>query len=177
MSLLSILLLSCQDKLSVPKGTVLYSSGGEDTEQQDAKENVSPSDDFTPIHTYELEIFDHINEYRSQMSLSPLELHPLMIEVAREHSMQMAYEDVPFGHDGFEDRVNSLLEHFSYTTYVAAENVGQSSGDSAPDIAVEMWLDSEGHRENIEGPYSITGIGAFERDGAVYFTQMFFAFE
>jgi len=177
MSLISILLLSCQDKLMVPQGTVMHNAGNEDTEQQDTKEKVSSYDEFTPVHIYEIEIWEHINEYRAQMSLSPLELHPLLIDVAREHSMKMAYGDVPFGHDGFEDRVSIFLDRFSYTTYRAAENVAQASGESAPDITVDMWLDSEGHRENIEGPYSLTGIGAFERDGTVYFTQIFFDYE
>ena len=46
-------------------------------------------------------------------------------------------------------------------------------GVDASQVAVEMWLESEGHRDNIEGPYTLSGIGSYERDGAIYFTQIF----
>jgi uncharacterized protein YkwD len=37
-----------------------------------------------------------------------------------------------------------------------------------------MWLNSPGHRKNIEGPYNLTGIAmAKAKDGTMYFTQIF----
>ena len=39
---------------------------------------------------------------------------------------------------------------------------------------VNMWLNSDGHRKNIEGNYNLTGIGVVKgKDGALYFTQIF----
>jgi uncharacterized protein YkwD len=41
-------------------------------------------------------------------------------------------------------------------------------------VAVQGWLESPGHRENIEGPYELTGVGvASNAKGEVYFTQIF----
>jgi len=41
---------------------------------------------------------------------------------------------------------------------------------------VEEWLESSMHRQNIVGPYNVTGIGiAADRKGALYFTQIFAA--
>jgi uncharacterized protein YkwD len=39
---------------------------------------------------------------------------------------------------------------------------------------VDGWLNSPGHRRNIEGDFRLTGIGIAKRsDGMVYFTQIF----
>ena len=40
-----------------------------------------------------------------------------------------------------------------------------------------MWLESTGHRDNIEGPYTLSGIGSYERDDAIYFTQIFLSID
>ena len=181
MNLLPLLLLSCQDHLLVPNGTMPHSVLNELPESNESGQSNSGKDssydEFTPIHVYELDVLNSINDHRSGVSLPSLEMHPLLVDVAREHSMDMAYGDVSFGHAGFEDRIDTFLERVSHTTYRAAENVGQASGDEAVNITVDMWLNSEGHRDNIEGPYHFTGIGAFEQNGAVYFTQIFLAVE
>ena len=87
--------------------------------------------------------------------------------------MQMALGILPLGHDGFERRTEEALDSFEHRTYEIAENVGMARGDDASQSAVEMWLDSTGHRENIEGPYTLSGIGSYERDGVIFFTQIF----
>lgn len=57
----------------------------------------------------------------------------------------------------------------------AAENVAYNRGYTDPVAkAVEGWLNSSGHRRNIEGNYNLTGIGvAKNSQGAYYFTQIF----
>jgi len=41
-------------------------------------------------------------------------------------------------------------------------------------VAVSGWLNSTGHRNNIEGNYDLTGVGvAKSSDGKYYLTQMF----
>jgi uncharacterized protein YkwD len=38
------------------------------------------------------------------------------------------------------------------------------------------WLASRGHRESIEGPYELTGVGVVSNAaGEIYFTQLFVA--
>jgi uncharacterized protein YkwD len=37
-----------------------------------------------------------------------------------------------------------------------------------------MWINSPGHRENIEGDYNLSGIGIYKnRNGVLYFTHIF----
>jgi uncharacterized protein YkwD len=56
-----------------------------------------------------------------------------------------------------------------------AENVAFDQGHpDPPAAAVRGWLASCGHRENIEGPYELTGVGVVSNaKGEVYFTQIF----
>ena len=84
----------------------------------------------------------------------------------------MANGIVEFGHDGFSARVNAIREDIPYQA--AAENVAYNMGYSDPAAtAVEGWLDSPGHKENIEGDYNLTGIGLCVKGGHYYFTQIF----
>ena len=40
--------------------------------------------------------------------------------------------------------------------------------------AVDGWIKSDGHRQNMEGNYNLTGIGvAMNPQGEYYFTQIF----
>ncbi len=78
---------------------------------------------------------------------------------------------VEVSHDGFEERVAKIAKQIKNTSN-SAENVAYSSGDAAS--VVEMWLKSKGHRKNIEGAYTISGIGmAKAADGTLYYTQIF----
>ena len=85
----------------------------------------------------------------------------------------MANGAVPFGHDGFEQRVQALAKAIPYKA--AAENVADNQGYNDPATqAVQGWLKSDGHRRNIEGQYNLTGIGiALNANGEYYFTQIF----
>lgn len=83
----------------------------------------------------------------------------------------MASGRTGFSHDGFSDRVQG-----SGLTYRgAAENVAYNQGYSQPvDEAVKGWINSPGHRQNMEGNYDTAGIGiAQNAKGEYYFTQVF----
>jgi uncharacterized protein YkwD len=83
----------------------------------------------------------------------------------------MARGKMRFGHGGFNERIEAAGVPFTS----AAENVGQNQGfDDPADQAVKGWLESHGHRTNIEGRYNLTGIGAARsRNGTLFFTQIF----
>jgi uncharacterized protein YkwD len=105
--------------------------------------------------------------------LPSLALDPRITQLARLHSAAMAAGRTPLGHEGFADRVETLSRVMSCRR--TAENVAFNQGyrDPAAD-AVHGWLASRGHRENIEGPYELTGIGVVSNAaGEVYFTQIF----
>jgi len=114
-----------------------------------------------------------VNQYRISRHLPPLISHETISQQARKHSQAMANREVPLGHDRFERRERAISEVLSFSA--AAENVAYIQGysDTAQN-AVNGWLRNTRHRENIEGDYTLTGIGvAIDRHGAYYFTQIF----
>lgn len=118
----------------------------------------------------EEEILDLVNEHRAELNLPPLRLVSAISKAAEQHSEDMADGKVPFGHSGFDARIDKILAKTG--GMAAGENVAYGSR-TAIDV-VKMWLNSKGHRKNIEGNFNLTGIGvAKNRSGTIYFTQIF----
>ena len=118
-------------------------------------------------------VFELVNRHRHAGGLAPLARDPRIADQARRHSLAMADGRTPFGHDGFPARVDALRRVMPCRR--SAENVASNKGHRDPAAeAVRGWLASRPHRENIEGPYGLTGIGvARSAAGEVFFTQLF----
>lgn len=121
----------------------------------------------------EQSVHQQINRYRQSRNLPVLASDARINQQARLHSEAMANGRVPFSHDGFDQRVRAISSTIRYRG--ASENVAYNQGYPKPDQqAVEGWLQSTGHRTNIEGNYDLTGIGvAKNAKGEYYFTQIF----
>lgn len=119
----------------------------------------------------EQSVFQQINSYRTSKGLTPLIRDDRMDVQARNHSGEMANGTVPFGHQGFDQRVAATQINYQ----AAAENVAWNQGYSDPATrAVQDWLGSSGHLANIQGNYNLTGVGVVQTsDGKCYFTQLF----
>jgi len=119
----------------------------------------------------EQSVFNQINQYRASKGLKALTRNSSIDTQARIHSQNMASGKVPFGHQGFSERIKATKISYSG----AAENVAYNKGYSDPATqAVQGWLKSSGHLQNIQGNYNLTGIGvATNSKGEVYFTQIF----
>jgi uncharacterized protein YkwD len=117
------------------------------------------------------EILKYINEYRAEKGLGPLKNDPTVCKGAEVHSRDMATHRVPFGHDGFDERMAKITSLVSPANGWA-ENVAY--GPLNAKEVVDMWLNSPGHKKNIEGNYNTCGIGIVRsNDGALYFTHIF----
>lgn len=122
------------------------------------------------ISSFEAEILQLINSHRKSLNLRPLEFHPSIQQASREHSNNMATGLVPFGHEGFSERANLLVQELQGTT--ASENV--ALGQRSATEVVQSWLNSHGHRKNIEGNFNLTGIAVVKNEqGEPIFTQIF----
>lgn len=120
---------------------------------------------------FEEEILFYINKYRQGKLLPALQMNMVISDQAEKHSEEMAHKKMSFGHDGFQDRVRNMIAKLG-TLRASAENVAY--GELTPEEVVGLWIKSPGHRKNIEGNYTITGIGtAKAKDGTIYFTQIF----
>lgn len=119
----------------------------------------------------EKEILVLINEHRRSIGLSALTMMDEVTEQAIKHSREMANETVSFGHEGFDNRIANIRKKVG-VIYAWAENV--ASGQTSAQQVVEDWLNSPGHKKNIEGNYNYTGIGVVtDKEGTTYFTQIF----
>ncbi len=128
------------------------------------KDSVDPT-------TYDKEILDAINSYRTGMGLMPFEHSDFIWQIANQHSTAMADGSVPFSHDGFTER--SELIRDEYGLGATAENIAWGQG-SATEL-LNSWLGSTGHKANIEGDFELTGLSAVHaKDGNWYYTQIFY---
>ena len=123
--------------------------------------------------TMETRVFNLINRVRNKNGLSELKINRYLSGLARQHSLNMATGKSPLDHQGFDDRTN-LIKREINGSYVA-ENIAYNEGyDDPAGEAVNDWVASSGHLENIKGDYTLTGIGvAAADDGGYYFTQIF----
>jgi uncharacterized protein YkwD len=119
----------------------------------------------------EKEILYYINQYRESIALPALQMISTASEQATQHSIDMANRSVPFGHDGFDERIDNITGKIGFV-HASAENV--ALGKLTAKEVVDLWLNSPGHKKNIEGNYALTGIGvAKDTDGVVFYTQIF----
>ncbi len=132
---------------------------------------IAQSSTTNSIDAVEKAVHNQVNQYRASKGLPPLTVLARMSEQARIHSQNMASGKVAFGHQGFAGRVTAVAIPYSS----AAENVAYNQGYSDPATqAVQGWIKSTGHRQNMEGNFNLTGIGvATNSKGQYYFTQMF----
>ena len=113
------------------------------------------------------------NEFRSKNNLPPLEWDDSIWALAYSHSKNMGEGVVPFGHKGFNERVNN----FNFRYYKACENVYMCQGFSQYNIAenaVKGWINSPGHKQNLLSDTSHCGVGVYKNNyGEFYLTQLF----
>ncbi len=134
-----------------------------------------PTDNTASIEQIEKQAFDLVNKHRKSIGLPALVNKEYISAQARLHSIDMASGKVGFGHDGAEERLKIISKSMK-EMQGGAENVFYCTGNynNLAGAALEGWLKSKGHRENIEGDYNLSGMGvAIAPNGDYYFTQIF----
>jgi uncharacterized protein YkwD len=132
-----------------------------------AKSTASPA-----MTDLEFAIYNRVNIYRMSLDLPPLVIDPVISAQAKAHSEAMAQMG-SMNHDRFRERVDSVAQTIPFRS--AAENVATNFGHDRPDVvAIDGWIESEGHHRNMIGRYDLTGVGvAQDAKGEYYFTQIF----
>jgi uncharacterized protein YkwD len=117
----------------------------------------------------ENEIIRLVNLHRDSLGLGQLTANLIIYNECKNHSEDQA-RNSSMNHDGFNDRANNIFANFGGTG--AAENV--AFGQTTAQQVVTAWLNSKGHRANIEGDYNYTGVSVVRIDnGPNYFTHIF----
>jgi uncharacterized protein YkwD len=120
--------------------------------------------------TMETDILRYVNDDRAKHGLPLLEMNALETSLAAKHSHDMAVGKVKFGHDGFNARAKAIQKALG--SLEIGENV--ASGPMTAREVVDGWLHSPGHKKNIEGNFTLTGVGySVDKKGDIYFTQIF----
>ena len=140
--------------------------------------NIAPASDSKPASAavfnagdMATDILYHINQYRKKKGLNALSSLDIADQQAAQHSKNMALKKTAFSHNGFEERI-AVISKTAGTMRAAAENVAY--GQLSAKEVVEGWLNSPGHKKNIEGNYTLTGIGVYrDNKGVIFFTQLF----
>ncbi|PRX51837.1 CAP domain-containing protein [Salegentibacter salegens] len=117
----------------------------------------------------ESNILDLVNEHRKSLELEPLQpITEISIE-AESHNYYML-EVGKVSHDNFGVRYENLVETIGAKS--VSENVG--FGYHTAEAVVKAWLNSEGHKKNIEGNHSHFGVSVVDDvEGRNYFTNIF----
>ena len=126
----------------------------------------------TSLTSDEWEVFNLINQQRSQNGLSPLKIDYEVQRVARIKAQDMVNNNY-FSHTSptYGSPFN-MLNNFKVSYRTAGENIAGNSSNSA---AVTAWMNSSGHKANIlNSSFNYTGIGVINgsKYGKIY-VQMF----
>ena len=110
-------------------------------------EMVVPTPVVPPDASYEEQVITITNQERLNHGCEPLKMDDRLRMAAEGHSQDMAINDY-FSHyapNGTTPWDRIRAQGYSYS--MAGENI--AAGYLSPDIVVQAWMDSEGHRANI----------------------------
>jgi uncharacterized protein YkwD len=139
----------------------------------EGNENSTLTEQVVTNYTYndsELELMQLINDYRVSIGLNALEKINHISYKCQEHNKYMIENNV-VNHNDFVLRSDNIMK------LLGAKNVGENVAYNykTSDAALKAWLDSPGHKENIEGNYTHFGISITTdpRTGKKYYTNIF----
>lgn len=133
------------------------------------KEDVEPTPDNVSISVTQ-EIFELTNLHRRSIGKEELSRSYKADKIAEEHTYYMIQEQ-QISHDNFSKRSQNLREQVNAKT--VGENVafGYRNGKTV----MGGWLNSSGHKANIEGDFTHIGIAAIkDENDNYYYTQLFY---
>ncbi|KYC35348.1 hypothetical protein WA1_09385 [Scytonema hofmannii PCC 7110] len=123
----------------------------------------------------EATIRQDINKVRVKYGLKPLQNNEKLVQIARRYSREMAEKNF-FSHTGANGSTLSQRAQSGGIIYwVVGENLFKSTNIRRPvPVAVDGWMKSPGHRENILRPiFKETGVGVWKIGSTYYITQLF----
>ena len=123
--------------------------------------------------TYEQKVVELVNVERQKAGLSTLKMDSAISNVARAKSKDMAVNNY-FAHQSpTYGSAGDMLRQFGISWSAWGENI--ASGQRTPEIVVNAWMNSPGHRANIlSNNFSKIGVGyVTNSNGTPYWTQIF----
>jgi uncharacterized protein YkwD len=111
------------------------------------------------------DIHTKVNAYRVSQGKPALAIDTNIQSIAQSGAQLQANAN-QMSHDGFSDRARAI------GNVSVAENV--AAGYPTAESVVNGWINSPGHRANILGSFSRSGVGvAYTNNGTPYYTHLF----
>lgn len=150
---------------------LMFSSCSKDTELPGESSELKTADllDIVSYSEIETDILDAVNDHRISKGMSSLKRVDGITFQAYDHNEYMIKQK-KVTHENFSTRYMNLVNE------IGAKAVGENLAYGYPTAgaAVKAWLNSEGHKENIEGNFTHFGISvAQDEEGKNYFTHIF----
>jgi uncharacterized protein YkwD len=112
-----------------------------------------------PAATQERAMLCLVNRARNARGLAPLSALGSLARAADRKSGDVLRCD-EFSHEACGREFTYWMSRFGYHGCTEGENIAWGSGSLGTPISIfRAWMHSQGHRENILGPYEDTGIG------------------
>lgn len=123
---------------------------------------------FSQLDDSEILAIEETNKRRAENKLPPLEVDLSLVLTARDHSKDMAEKNF-FSHESPVEGKKTFVDRAKrFSGEANGENIFM--GDASATVAVQAWMDSPGHRENILRPsFRRIGIGRHNK----HWTQVF----
>lgn len=138
------------------------------TNSSNSSSGSSSTSNTTSLSSDEKEVFDLINNQRTNNGLSALKLDSEALNVARIKAKDMVDNNY-FSHNSpTYGSPFQMLNSFKVTYKTAGENIAGNSSNSG---AVNAWMNSSGHKANIlNSAFNYTGIGVVKSSkyGKIY---------
>lgn len=145
--------------------TLAFSCAKEELEQVNLVVNSSAT-----ASEIENQLFNMVNTHRTSLNLNALTFDSLSYFYASEHSEYMISKGET-SHFKFEERAAEI------SAQTGAEYVAENVANDYLTIedAMEAWLESPGHKVNIEGNYTHSALSIKkDANNNLYFTQIFY---
>ncbi len=140
-----------------------------DLPQEQSNLKTEVLEDNVAYSSIELEILNAVNAHRTSIGLKALGRIDDITFQAENHTNYMV-ETKLVNHEDFDKRFRALVQGVGASA--VSENVGY--GYKTANAVVKAWLESDGHRANIEGDFTHFGIAVDNDDNDKnYFTNIF----
>ena len=136
----------------------------------DSNEEVQPLVENFNYSDVEIDLMNRINAHRASKGLNELQPINHISFKSAEHNDYMIQNDV-VGHHLFDQRANNIKQVLGAVR--VSENVAYNYQSNY--AVMYAWIQSDGHRENIEGQYTHFGISIKTNpaNGRKYYTNIF----
>ena len=127
------------------------------------------------IDLMERRAVQQINVVRGEHMRGPLRTDAELTRLAREYSCALLHRGALSHTDPDGKTVSDRVRSVGKKVLAVGENLARSTGPGDPlGAAIDAWMQSPAHRENILRPdFTDTGVGVCRTGTTYYFTQVF----